>query len=294
MSDIPGVLRFLWCVWAFKRWLSWHERSNIENHFVCQLSFFERVKNVKLNEKMISTCIDRRASGGKWNVGIWLGIGLKWWRRRQWIIGNKSGQISGEYKEEEEEEDAAFLVGWGPSCCLASHVTLSLFAVLSWFEVNDLVENGITVYIWIITSGSFVDKAQKGFFGYQLRRKGCILFEKRRHRKNNKSIVNAWLSRKSWLVATKDGSIVTRTGLRSLSNGDKDAASDSNWTSSLNSSLSCCILSDEFFIMVIGGKNTSSNSLIENKWVVADDLFGFFSDLGNGTYNFFERGWPRV
>ena len=82
------------------------------------------------------------------------------------------------------------------------------------------------------------------------------------------------------MVASKDGSIVTRTGLRSLSNGDKDAASDSNWTSSSNSSLSCCILSDEFFIMVIGGKNTSSNSLIENKCVVADDLFGFFSDLG--------------
>ena len=82
------------------------------------------------------------------------------------------------------------------------------------------------------------------------------------------------------MVASKDGFIVTRTVLISLSNGAKDDASDSNWTTSLNSSLSCCILSDEFFIMVIGGKNTNSNSLIENKCVVADDLFGFFSDLG--------------
>ena len=82
------------------------------------------------------------------------------------------------------------------------------------------------------------------------------------------------------MVASKDGSIVTRTGLRSLSNGDKDAASDSNWTSSLNSSLSCCILSDEFFIMVIGGKNTSSDSIMENKCVVSDDLFGFFQCSG--------------
>ena len=46
--------------------------------------------------------------------------------------------------------------------------------------------------------------------------------------------------------------------------------------------------------MVVGGKNTSLNFHIEDKCVVADDLFGFFSDLGNGTYNFFERGWPRV
>ena len=206
----------------------------------------------------MARCIDRQASFGGYNVDIQRGIGIEWRRRRQRIIGNKSGQISGEYKEEEEEEDAAFLVGWGPSCCLASHVTLSLFAVLFWVEVNELVENGITVYIWVITSGSFVDIAQKGFFGYQLRRKGCILFEKRRHRKNNKSIVNAWLSRKSWLVASKDGFIVTRTVLISLSNGAKDDASDSNWTTSLNSSLSCCILSDEFFIIVIGGKKYKS------------------------------------
>ena len=31
-----------------------------------------------------------------------------------------------------------------------------------------------------------------------------------------------------------------------------------------------------------------------NKCVVADDLSGFLSVLGNGTYDFFERGCPRV
>ena len=67
-------------------------------------------------------------------------------------------------------------------------------------------------------------------------------------------------------VASKDGSRVIGSGLSSLLNGDKDAASASNWTSLSNSSLSCCILSNEFFI--------------ENKCVVSDDLFGFLGVMG--------------
>ena len=68
--------------------------------------------------------------------------------------------------------------------------------------------------------------------------------------------------------------------MRSISNGDKEAASATNWTSPLNNSLSFCILSNEFCIMAVGGKNTSLNFHIEDKCVVADDLFGFFRDLG--------------
>ena len=37
-----------------------------------------------------------------------------------------------------------------------------LFAVLCRVEVNADVENGLLRYLWILISGSFVDKAQKG------------------------------------------------------------------------------------------------------------------------------------
>ena len=212
------------------------------------------------------SCFDRHASFGGYNVDIKRKFRLEWWSRRQQIIGNKSGQLSIGYKEEEEEEDGSFLVGWGPSCCLSSYVTL--FVVLSWVEVNDLEV-----------------KAQKGISAQISWGEATFLFERGWFWKQNKYIENVRLCWKSWLFASKE-SRVTRLCLRSISNGDKDAASASNWTSSSNNSLSCCILSNEFFIIVVGGKNTSLNFLTEDKCVVEDDLSGFFSDLGNGTYNF--------
>ena len=215
---------------------------------------------------------DRHASFGGYNVDIKRKFRLECWSRRQQIIGHKSGQLSIGYKEE-EEEDGSFLVGWGPSCCLSSYVTL--FVVLSWVEVNDLEV-----------------KAQKGISAQISWGEATFLFERGWLWKQNKSIENVRLCWKSWLFASKESRVI-RLCLRSISNGDKDAASAINWTSPSNY-LPCCIFFNEFCIMVVGGKNTSLNFHIEDKCVVADDLFGFFSDLGNGTYNFFERVWPRV
>ena len=55
-------------------------------------------------------------------------------------------------------------------------------------------------------------------------------------------LVGGTVSMAEKLVASKDWSGVMRSGLRSLLNGDKDAASASNCSTLSNSSLSCCIL----------------------------------------------------
>ena len=160
MSDIPGVPWFLWGVAVFKWWLSWHERSNIENDDDFLFSFSELIKSKMSNNlKKWWSCFDRHASFGGYNVDIKRKFRLEWWSRRQQIIGNKSGQLSIGYKEEEEEEeDGSFLVGWGPSCCLSSYVTL--FVVLSWVEVNEFkVQKGISAQIswklWLLASKEF-------------------------------------------------------------------------------------------------------------------------------------------
>ena len=65
-------------------------------------------------------------------------------------------------------------------------------------------------------------------------------------------------------VTSKDRSGVIRSVLRSLLNQEKDAAVTSNWTSLSNSSLSCCIFYNEFFVLVIGGKNIGFGSRLEH------------------------------
>ena len=100
---------------------------------------------------------DRHASFGGYNVDIKRKFRLECWSRRQQIIGHKSEQLSIGYKEE-KEEDGSFLVGWVPSCCLSSYVTL--FGVLSWVEVNEFkVQKGISAQIswklWLLASKEF-------------------------------------------------------------------------------------------------------------------------------------------